>query len=202
MKSTLAALVALVTLAGSAFAQSFPIASYYPMKIGSKWSFNDAASGDNFTLHMTEKVTINGRAAFKQVRIGNSDMDILSNDAAGILVHQRNFKGNLATYNPPVVFAPANVTLNAVSTTNPNFKNPATGNFTIWTTKFDTVEDIAVPAGKFAKCARLELVIKDEKLGTILAKMNMWLAPNVGMVKRQGQFFGVFYVQQLTSYAL
>ena len=201
-KSILTAAVALVALTGSAFAQAFPISAYYPLKVGSKWSYNDSATGENFVLHAAETVNINGHTAMKLVRIGNTDVDVISNDASGILVHGRNFKGTNATYNPPVVFAPAAVTLNATQVTNPNFKNPATGNNTIWTTRFDTVEDIAVPAGKYPKCARLELVIKDEKLGTILAKMNMWLAPNVGMVKRQGQFFGVFYVQQLTAVTL
>ena len=202
MKSTLAALVALVTLAGAACAQQFPISQYYPTKVGSKYSYNDAASGENFVLQFTDLVNVNGHAAVKLQKLASTDYDVMSNDAGGILVHSRMFKGALATFNPPVVFAPANVTLNAVSTTNPNYKNPATGNNTLWITRFDTVEDIAVPAGKYAKCARLELIVKDEKLGTVLAKMDMWLAPGVGMVKRQGQFFGVFYVQQLTAVTL
>jgi hypothetical protein len=202
MKSTVAALVAFVTIAGAACAQTFPITSYYPTKIGSKYSYNDSASGENFVLQFTEAVNVNGHAAVKLQKMAHPDYDVMSNDGAGILLHARLFHGALASMNPAVVLGPANVTLNTVATTNPNYKNPATGNNTIWTTRFDALEDVAVPAGKYPKCARLELVIKDEKLGTVLAKMNMWLAPGVGMVKRQGQFFGVFYVQQLTAVTL
>ena len=202
MKNTLAAVVAFLAFAGAACAQQFPISSYYPIKIGSKYSYNDSASGENFVLQFTEKVTANGHTAYKLQKLATTDYDVMSNDASGILLHARMFHGNLGTMNPGVAFGPANVTLNAVQTTNPNFKNPATGNNTIWTTAFDAIEDVSVPAGKYPKCARLALSIKDEKLGTVLAKINMWLAPNVGMVKRQGQFFGVFYVQQLTAVQL
>jgi hypothetical protein len=72
----------------------------------------------------------------------------------------------------------------------------------VWTSRIDAVEDVSVPAGKFTRCLRLDLQIRDEKLGTVLARIQMWLARGVGMVKRQGQFFGVFYVQQLTSHTL
>lgn len=200
MKSTLVALVTLIAIAGAAFAQQVATASYYPLKVGSKWSYTDAASGENFTLQIANAQPANGVNAFKLQKVGHSDFDVVSNDASGIKCHARNFKGTMSNFNPAVVFAPATATLNAVQTTNPNFKNPATGNNTIWTAKFDAIEDVAVPAGKFAKCMRIELVIKDEKLGTVLAKIAMWLAPNAGMVQRKGQFFGVFYVQQLVSY--
>jgi hypothetical protein len=197
------ALVALTTMAGVALAQApINVTPYYPLKLGSKYNYTDVASGDSFTLAVKEKVQLGATTAFRLARTSNADFDVISNDAQGIRVHTRNFKGVLANYNPPVVFSPANFTLNAVTTTNPNFANPATGNKTIWTTAISAIEDVQVPAGTFAKCLRLELTIKDEKLGTNLAKMNMWLAKDIGMVKRQGQFFGVFYVQQLTSYTV
>lgn len=202
MKSTLVAFVTLVAMAGAASAQQIATNGYYPLKVGSKWSYTDAASGENFTLQVAQQQQANGVAAFKLARIGHSDFDVVSNEAGGIRCHARSFKGTTSNFSPAVVFAPATATLNTVQTTNPNFKNPATGNNTIWTAKFDAIEDVAVPAGKFAKCMRIELVIKDEKLGTVLAKIAMWLAPNVGMVQRKGQFFGVFYVQQLVSYQL
>jgi hypothetical protein len=202
MKSTLVALVAFAALAGAAVAQQIQVQSYYPLKVGSSWSYADLSSGEKFTLKVTEKLKANGVDAFKLQKINDTDFDVVSNDATGIKCHARHFNGVFSQFNPGVLFAPASATMNVATTTNPNFKNPATGNATLWTSKIDAVEDVAVPAGKFAKCLRIELVIKDEKLGTVLAKINMWMAPNVGMVQRKGQFFGVFYVQQLTAHQL
>jgi hypothetical protein len=200
MKSNLSALIALVAMAGAAVAAPLPIANYYPLKMNTTYAYTDVSSGDSFVLKINEKLTVNNVACFKLARTSNTDFDVVSNDANGVRVHSRNFKGVLANFNPPVVFAPANFEVGKAITTNPNYKNPATGNMTLWTTAIGAIEDITVPAGTYKGCARLELQIKDEKLGTVLAKMNMWLAPGVGMVKRQGQFFGVFYVQQLTKF--
>jgi hypothetical protein len=202
MKSTVVALAALFAIAGAASAQQIATNSYYPLKVGSKWSYADVASGEKFTLQVTGSEAANGVTAFKLQKVNDTDFDVVSNEVSGIKCHARHFNGVHSKFAPGVTFAPAQATMNVATTTNPNFKNPATGNNTLWTSKIDAIEDVAVPAGKFAKCIRIELVIKDEKLGTVLAKINMWLAPGVGMVQRKGQFFGVFYVQQLTSFTL
>jgi hypothetical protein len=176
---------------------------YFPMKVGHTWWMKDANTSEEFTLSIVGMVPVNGTRAWKMKRSranNQEEWDATVSDANGVFLHVRYIRGNNAVLAPPVQFAKANVVLGEVYTTTPSFANPATGNKTVWTTRCEKLEDIAVPAGSFKGCLKVNMTIKDAGLGTALSKIDLWVAPRVGFVKRVGQFFGVFFVETLQKY--
>src|SRR5205085_3388591 len=102
----------------------------------------------------------------------------------------------LATsYNPPVKFAEIKSKIGDRCVTVPGFINPGTGNTMTWTSTIQNVQDITVAAGKFTNCVHIKVVVADTKLGVKLSDFEMWVAKGIGVVKRQGNFFGVYFVQ-------
>ena len=179
---------------------------FFPMKTGDVWSMKDANTGEDFTLSIVGQMPVNGVQAWKQKRSranGAEEWDAMTNDPAkGIDLHVRFIRGTNATLTPPVHFADANTEAGKVYTTTPSFPNPATGNKTIWTVTVVGFEDVTVPAGTFKGCMKVNMLIKDVGLGTVLSKIDLYVAPKVGFVKRVGQFFGVFFVESCTKYTV
>ncbi|MBI2945929.1 MAG: hypothetical protein HYY25_17160 [Candidatus Wallbacteria bacterium] len=190
-------------MAAPALAQEVDMASYLPLKVNNTWHYVDTAGGNaEFDLKVSEQVAVSGAAAFKTLKTGSPDWDIMSNDAAGLRLHKRNDKNGTIDWAPGVKFAAPRAKVGDVQTTTPNFTNPATGNKMLWTAKFEKLTDVTVPAGTFKSCVQLRITIQDSVLGTKFANFDMFLAPGVGIVKRQGQFFGVFFAQLLQRFSV
>lgn len=176
---------------------------FFPLHANDTWWLKDANTNEDFTLQVVGQIPVNGTTAFKMKRSranGQEEWDAMSNDAKGINLHVRFIRGNNAVLTPPVLFAPPSTDVGQVYVTTPSFPNPATGNKTVWTVKIEKVEDVTVPAGTFKGCMKVNMLIKDSGLGTVLSKIDLWVAPKVGFVKRVGQFFGVFFVESLQKY--
>lgn len=199
-----AALAIIIAVApAAALAQEVTIGDYLPMKVGNTWRYIDTAAGNvEFDLKMVEQTTVQGAPAFKNTKSGSADWDVMSNDAKGLRLHARNDHRGTIDWAPGVTFATPKTKVGDVVTSTPNFLNPATGNKMVWTAKFEKLADVAVPGGTFKNCVQLKISINDSVLGTRFANFDMFLAQGVGIVKRQGQFFGVFFSQQLMRHSL
>lgn len=177
---------------------------FFPMKLNDTWWLKDANTAEEFTLQIVGDVPVNGVKAPKMKRSranGAEEWDAMTNNAAkGIDLHVRFIRGNNAVLTPPVHFADATTDAGKIYTTVPAFPNPATGNKTTWTVTVVGFENVTVPAGTFNGCMKVNMLIKDQGLGTVLSKIDLWVAPKVGFVKRVGQFFGVFFVETLQKY--
>jgi hypothetical protein len=176
---------------------------FFPMHVNDTWFMKDANTSEDFTLSIVGTVPVNGVTAQKMKRSranGAEEWDAMTNDAAkGIDLHVRFIRGTNAVLTPAVHFADATTDAGKVYTTIPSFPNPATGNKTVWTCTVVGVENVTVPAGTFTGCMKVNMLIKDQGLGTVLSKIDLWVAPKVGFVKRVGQFFGVFFVETATK---
>lgn len=178
---------------------------FFPLHANDTWWLKDANTNEDFTLQVVGQVPVNGTSAWKMKRSrpnNQEEWDAMTSDAKGINLHVRFIRGNNAVLTPPVLFAPSSTDVGQVYTTTPSFPNPATGNKTVWTVKIEKLEDVTVPAGTFKGCMKVNMLIKDSSLGTVLSKIDLWVAPKVGFVKRVGQFFGVFFVESLQKYSV
>lgn len=179
---------------------------FMPLKLGSQWWLKDANTNEDFYLKVIGEVAVNGVKAPKMQRSrpnNAEEWDAMTNDAAkGIDLHVRFIRGNNAVLTPAVHFADATTDAGKVHKTIPAFPNPATGNKTEWTVTVVGLENVTTPAGTFNGCMKVNMLIKDQGLGTVLSKIDLWVAPKVGYVKRVGQFFGVFFVETLTKHAV
>lgn len=181
------------------FAQKLNVTDYFPLTQGLKWTYNDTASGEVQTITVAEAGSAHGSTTRKMRVTGRTDFDEVSNDAQGIRLHARAGRGLAATFDPAVVFTAQEATVGQTFSSTPSVRNPATGNTMTWVTKISGVEDVTVPAGKFTGCLKIEMIVKDTALGTKFSHVIMHLAKNVGLVKRSGQFFGTYFVQELTG---
>lgn len=179
---------------------------FMPLKLNSQWWLKDANSNEDFWLKIIGEVAVNGVKAPKMQRSranGAEEWDAMTNDPAkGIDLHVRFIRGNNAVLTPPVHFADAVTAAGKIHKTIPAFPNPATGNKTEWTVTIVGLENVTTPAGTFNGCMKVNMLIKDQGLGTVLSKIDLWVAPKIGYVKRVGQFFGVFFVESLTKHAV
>ncbi|MBI3893991.1 MAG: hypothetical protein HY303_20935 [Candidatus Wallbacteria bacterium] len=179
---------------------SFQIKEYYPLGVGSTWHYQDTASNNHeFDLKVTEQTTVSGinGPAFRVAKLETEDFDVLTCDDQGLRLHIKRDKNGTIPWAPGVTFAAAAAKVGDAFTSLPDYRNPGTGNQMQWIVKAVKFCDITVPAGTFKNCVQLNISVKDEKLGTKFASVDMWLARGVGMVKRQGQFFGQYFVQLL-----
>jgi hypothetical protein len=179
------------------------INAYFPTKKGHLWNFKDFNTGELFNINIQGQQVIRGHNAwnFQRTRATAADYDLISVEPQGVFLHYRFIRGNKMDLDPAVKFCDLELTAGKTYSTEPRMVNPATGNTTIWTAKVEKFEEVTVPAGKFA-CVKVNLVVKDSKLGTKLADASIWYGKGVGCVQRTGQFFGVFLVEKCLSYNL
>ena len=162
-------------------------------------------SGEDFNINIQGQEMIRGHNAWNMQRTRTNishDKDLISLDEQnGVLVHYRWVRENEMDMAPPVKFLEWKVKVGEVYETEPSQLNPATGNTTKWRSKVEAIEDVTVPAGTFS-CVKVRLIVRDSKLGTKFADVEMWYGKGVGLVTRRGQFFGVYLVEQLLKYEL
>jgi hypothetical protein len=119
------------------------------------------------------------------------DWETWSADAAGLLsISVIQARETFLTLEPAVQIARAELVPGDELVTIPSGSNAATGHRMKWTSKVMPFETLDV-AGTPLRCARIHLVVEDEKVGTRLADLDLWFAKQTGLVMRRGTFFGV-----------
>lgn len=182
---------------------------FSPVAPGYTWWYHDANSGESFRYVCHGQETVHGIQCWKTERTRpwpRSDLDFVEMGDQFVRLHRRitNTRPDRTQdldLDPPVTFCDTRVVIGKVFTTEPRLTNPATGNTMVWTCKADRLETITVPAGTFP-CLKLRFSIRDSGLGTRLADAEMWYGYKVGLVRRGGQFFGVFFYEVLDRHNL
>ncbi|MBI4871157.1 MAG: hypothetical protein HY814_06280 [Candidatus Riflebacteria bacterium] len=188
--------------------QEFDISGYYPIEVGNIWKYQDMAlNGLKFKMEIKKRVPVNGVSAVFNERDDRIETDTYTNDANGFLLHSQertNTDGSIfrATWTPGVKFVDKVTKIGAKYTTVPGFLNPGTGNKMTWVSTIMGVQEVTVPADKFKNCVKIKLLVTDTVLGVKLSDLEMWIANGLGPVKRQGNFFGVYLVQNLLEYKI
>lgn len=180
---------------------------FFPVKQGHSWSYTDTNTGEKFKLNCLGQTPIHGVNCWRMQRTRawpDMDYDLIEVGEHHVRLHYRHIVPRAGSaqemdLDPAAIFSEAKVTLGKVYSTEPRQINPATGNTTIWTAKVERLENVTVPAGTFP-AVKLRLTIKDSKLGTQFAAVEMWYGYMVGLVRRHGQFFGVFFVELLDGH--
>ncbi len=186
--------------------QEFDISAYYPMGVGYSWKYQDTADNNvQFKMEIKRKVAANGKQAYLFERSTKVETDVVTAEADGMLLHAQqrtNRDGSVmqTTWTPPVKFSNARTKVGAQVATTPGFINPGTGNTMTWTSTVAGVQDVQVGTAKFTNCPRIRVLVTDTKLGVKLSEFEMWLGHKIGVVKRQGNFFGVYFAQNLLEW--
>ena len=181
------------------------INDFFPTDPSFLWDFKDRKTGESFTFQITGIEHSNGVPCHKMLCTradGTPEYDLISLDKEGLRLHVRQTRGINVPLSPPVVFSDAIVHIGKTHVTVPEIANPATGNRTKWTVKALRMETVTVPAGTFSPCIHFNLNIRDKGHGSQLANIDMWYAKGYGLVKRQGQLFGVFLLEELIRHNL
>jgi hypothetical protein len=179
-----AALIALVLSAAPVLAADAD-KDYFPMKIGSKWTFKIEGQEDRFvwTAAKTAKVgdqdCVVFEAKLKDQVVGSEYVAILKD---GIY----RFKLSDGVITPPVCFFKS--TIKKGETWNQDFKV----NDIVTNAKYTMdIEDVKVPAGEYKDAILIKtdgVVTKPESAGkkdsTVSVKSSIWYVKNVGIVKQ------------------
>ena len=181
------------------FALSATAVNYYPSQVGNTWVFLSTDGGEQltYTLEAPENINVEGLIELKitsaaigtDVTVTDTYFITVENDG-GLLLHQSAtdqgaFGIAEVTYDPPVIFFPAELPLGAtwqiLSETELKLAGAVTSTSTITVV---AIEDVETPAGVFKDCAKLEIKQKDVTvLGVLRQTSYQWLAPDVGPVK-------------------
>lgn len=181
------------------FALSATAVNYYPSQVGNTWVFLSTDGGEQltYTLEAPENINVEGLIELKitsaaigtDVTVTDTYFITVENDG-GLLLHQSAtdqgaFGIAEVTYDPPVIFFPAELPLGQtwqiLSETELKLAGAVTSTSTITVV---AIEDVETPAGVFKDCAKLEIKQKDVTvLGVLRQTSYQWLAPDVGPVK-------------------
>ena len=181
------------------FALTVRAANYYPVAVGNTWVFLSADGSEQrtYTLLASENTEVEDLIELKittealgtGVAVIDAYFITLENDG-GLLLHQsetdeRAFGIAAATFDPPVIFFPAELPLGHTWQIIANTELILAG-AVISTSiiKVVAIEDIETPAGIFQDCVKLEIQQNDDTaLGVFRQTSYQWLAPDVGPVK-------------------
>ena len=173
--------------------------NYYPSQVGNTWVFSSADGGEQltYTLEDPKNINVEGLIELKitsaaigtDVTVTDTYFITVENDG-GLLLHQSAtdqgaFGIAEVTYDPPVVFFPAELPLGQtwqiLSETELKLAGAVTSTSTITVV---AIEDVETPAGVFKDCVKLEIKQRDVTvLGVLRQTSYQWLAPDVGPVK-------------------
>lgn len=158
-------------------------AEYYPVKIGTQWTFKIGEQADRFvwTAVKTEKVGTQECIVFegklKDQVVGSEHVAILKN---GIF----RFKLGENVIDPPVCFFKSNA---KGESWKQDFKLGETSTSAKYTA---SIEDVEVPAGKYKDAILIQTEASDKDAQV---KASIWFVKNVGMVKQSFEFGNVKY---------
>ncbi|MBI4866615.1 MAG: hypothetical protein HY816_06660 [Candidatus Wallbacteria bacterium] len=186
--------------------QEFDVRNYYPVAIGNWWKYQDTADNNvQFKLEIKKTVPVNGTTAALFERSTKVETDAITTNADGMLLHAQqrtNRDGSILATNwtPPVKFTDLKTKFGNKYSTTPSYTNPGTGNKMTWASTVVGVGDVTAGTNKFTNCVRIKVLVTDSVLGVKLCDFEMWVAKGIGVVQRQGNFFGVFFAQKVLEW--
>lgn len=172
--------------------------NYYPSEIGNTWVLlsTDGSEKITYALEAPENNNIDGLVELKITSevIGadstSTDTYSVTVNDGDILLHQSvTDQGVLGvaevTYDPPVIFFPAELPLGQtwqiISETELKIAGALTSTSTITVV---AIEDVETPAGVFKGCVKLEIKQRDVTTFGVLRKTSyQWLGPDIRPVK-------------------
>ena len=174
-------------------------ANYYPSEVGNTWDFlsTDGSEKLTYTLEVPEQTEVEGLIALKitnaalgtDVSVTDTYLITVENDG-GLLLHQSILDEGVfgivgATFNPPIPFFPAELSLGhtwqIVVETEAKIVGPVTRTSTM---EVVDIEDVETAAGVFKDCVKLKVDQKDvATLSVVRETSYQWLAPDIGPVK-------------------
>ncbi|MBI3892643.1 MAG: hypothetical protein HY303_14065 [Candidatus Wallbacteria bacterium] len=186
--------------------EEFDVRSYYPITVGSFWKYQDSADNNvQFKLEIKKTMPVNGTTAAFFERSTKIETDAISTGNDGMFLHYQqrtNRDGSIleTTWTPPVKFTDAKTKIGAKCITTPSYHNPGTGNTMTWASTVVGTQDVTLGTSKFTNCVRIKVLVTDTVLGVKLCDFEMWVAKGIGVVQRQGNFFGVYFVQKVLEW--
>ena len=173
--------------------------NYYPAEVGNTWVFLnvDGTEKHTYTLLSSENTEVEGLIALKiteealktEVSVTDTYLITVENDG-GLLLHQSILDEGVfgivgATFNPPIPFFPAELSLGhtwqIVVETEAKIVGPVTRTSTM---EVVDIEDVETAAGVFKDCVKLKVDQKDvATLSVVRETSYQWLAPDIGPVK-------------------
>ena len=173
--------------------------NYYPAEVGNTWVFLSADGSEEriYTLEAPENTDVEGLFTLKitnealgtGVTVTDTYLITVDNDGGLMLrqsmVNQGVFGIAATTFDPPVTFFPAELSLGhkwqIVAKTQLKLVGPVTSTSTI---EVVAIEDVQTAAGVFQDCVKLEINQRDVTALAVLRETSyQWLAPDVGPVK-------------------
>lgn len=186
----------LIILTGIMFALTnlalgYDLENYYPLTEANSWTYlvtRDKKISEE-TYRIQGKKLING---VETVRIGDSEVEYkcLALDFQGIKEHKDYDSNIYRIFSPPKIVFP-NIEIGESRRYSVNFIT-----YNVEGTKIregnesgqillESVEDLEVPAGRFAKCLKYSFTFENKEISGDFEKNDhsVWLAPSVGKVK-------------------
>lgn len=178
---------------------TYQIAEYFPLGQGDTWTSKDYEE-NYFSRTISGTETINGVVASKMLHEGGNYELITSDNNGLILYKEYSTEGGEGGWhqfvpNPPIELLPRKVSIGTKHTFNSSvsYTDSRGASMTATTSGELTivlVEDVAVPAGTFEDCLKVEdkrNIISSDGKHTISSNFTYWLAKGVGIVKEVGQ---------------
>lgn len=185
--------------------QALPIFEYYPLDVGRQWTYRDEKAADQspYTMKVDAKLMVQGVPVARMRRMDKEKEFELTRYSGSLQLVQSSddYHGLYDWSSHPVPFSqgPTVKIGDRFEATPTSFVNPLTGGHVRWIVTHKRLRDVTVPAGTFPQCLQMEIRTVDTKTGAELTKFSMYLAPGVGLVKRQGRFLTHYFKQVLTS---
>lgn len=187
----------------------YDISKYFPMDVGNKWEYGDYLKRCTQAGEMIEEthtvISIKSKEMLdnKEVYLFEPDRDdrptfYYSLGKEGIYCHKvvDRINNMYTIYSPLILVLPNNLQLNKeykavvlAEIYDPNGKLIVEG-LIIGEVKFEGIEDITVPAGKFENCLKFSSSSSTHTIKTAVLNVTQtfWLAKDIGKVKEESSF--------------
>lgn len=174
------------------FAFAYDLKEYYPCEQGNKWVYLSGESEKIIEIKGKEQ-TFDGKEIIKVNYLKNKRSDFVTFDDEGLKVYKSlDEPDNITTvFEPPKMLFPANLQVGEEGTfismwsKVPFEEDGQIGELTDSIKLESDNEDLELPAGKFSNCLKFAYLMTDKagKDRSVEQKVNIWLAPGIGMVK-------------------
>lgn len=184
-------------------AGEIPIHRYFPLAVGLNWHYRDFVQGEDFTLRVVGHEWFGGGRVARIRRLDKeNEYDLLGfQGAVKLYSRSDDYSGTYDFSDDPPPFS-----LGATVRLGDRFEaiprratNPVTGGYMHWIVEYKRFQDVSVPAGSFPDSLRLLVRTVDTRSGVEIARMNMYLAKDVGIVRRDGRVVTDTFKQLLTG---
>lgn len=170
------------------------IADYFPLDQGFTWTYEITSNGSTYeevnTIDGTEEV---GGVTTTKMVDDDGSYTCYAIDSQGLRLYKGGRQGYYMIFDPPQLFFPAEVIVGKSFTQVSNYtlymNDTADSSGTVEINgMLETVEDVSVPAGNFSGCLKIQYTVKQYDGGIpgyTETDTTIWLAPDVGIVKRE-----------------